>query len=79
MLFLWDAIEADFLRDYRISLMEQLDSMSWRRFIVLLHNLNPHGAVAARIMAANDSSEMNTTEAEDEKAANAFFTSVVSI
>ena len=79
MLFLWDAIEADFFRDYGIPLMEQLDYMSWRRFRVLLHNLNPYGAVASRIMAENDSKTLDTTPEEDEEAAKAFFSSIVSI
>lgn len=75
MLHIWDAIEADFLRDYRIRLVEHLEHMSWRYFLVLLHNLTPYGAVAARVqeMAQKPSED----EADDEAAANAFFASVV--
>ena len=78
MLLIWDAIEADFLRDYGISLMGQLDHMTWRLFLVLLNNLSPHGAVAARIRAETENLT-ETTASEDEKAANAFFSSIVSM
>lgn len=78
MLLIWDAIEADFLRDYSITLMEQIDHMTWRHFLVLLNNLNPHGAVAARVRAETDKMT-ETTESEDEKAANDFFSSIVSM
>lgn len=77
MLHIWDAVEADFLRDYRISLMEQIDSMSWRLFLVLLNNLSPNGAVAVRIRAENEKKEPD--EKSDEQAANAFFSSIVSV
>lgn len=74
---MWDAIEADFMRDYRIDLVEQLENMSWRRFLVLLHNLTPYGSVA--IKAHELSKEpAETTKQDDEAAANAFFASVVS-
>lgn len=79
MLHIWDAIEADFLRDYRIVLMEHLDDMSWRYFLVLMHNLSPYGAVAMQVRAANDKKNTETTEEEDEKAANQFFSSVISM
>lgn len=78
MLLIWDAIEADFLRDYGITLTERLDHMTWRLFLVLLNNLSPHGAVAARVRAEADKMT-ETTESEDEKAANAFFSSIVSM
>lgn len=78
MLHIWDAVEADFLRDYRIVLMEQFDHMSWRRFLVLLNNLSPNGAVAVRIRAENEKSKV-TDEQADEQAANAFFSSIVSV
>lgn len=78
MLHIWDAIEADFLRDYRIVLMEQIDFMTWRFFLVLLHNLSPNGAVAVRVRAENESNK-TTDEKTDEQAANAFFSSIVSV
>lgn len=76
MLHLWGAIEADFLRDYRIDLLEQLDYMTWRKFLVLLNNLSPNGAVAVQIRSENEKPEPD--EQADEVAANAFFTSVLS-
>jgi len=80
MLHIWDAIEADFLRDYHIVLMEQIDTISWRLFLVLLNNLSPYGAVATQIRAANEKNDVsNTTEEEDERAANQFFSSVLSM
>lgn len=37
-------MEADFLREYRLDLVDQLDSLSWRRFTVLLSGLSPQSA-----------------------------------
>lgn len=80
MLHIWDAIEADFLRDYRIVLMEQIESMTWRYFLVLLNNLSPYGAVAMRIRAANDKPENSESGSnDDEKDANQFFSSLLSV
>ena len=77
MLHIWDAVEADFLRDYHIVLMEQIDKMSWRLFLVLLNNLSPTGAVAVRIRSESEKKEPD--ERTDEQAANAFFSSIVSV
>lgn len=74
---MWDAVEADFYRDYGIDLTQQLDKLSWRRFIVLMNNLNPYGAVATRIQAEQTKKDAEGTD--DEAAANDFFRSVVSI
>lgn len=79
MLHIWGAIEADFIRDYRIDLMEQLDGMSWRRFLVLLNNLSPHGAVSAQIRASQDRNDEETTSEQDEEDANRFFSSMLSV
>lgn len=79
MLHIWDAVEADFLRDYHIVLMEQIDTMSWRFFLVLLNNLSPNGAVAVRIRAEAEKTKNDTDEKTDEQAANAFFSSIVSV
>ncbi len=76
MLQIWDAIEADFLRDYRIPLTEQVDTMSWRLFLTLLHNLSPYGAVATRVRAQLDRPD---DPIDDERAANRFFSSIVSM
>ena len=78
MLLIWDAIEADFLRDYRIDLIEQLDHMTWRHFLALLNNLSPQGAVAVRIRSELQRQD-NTTAMDDEAAANALFASVASV
>jgi len=56
--------------------VEQLEQMTWRRFLVLLNNLSPYGAVATQIRALKEKHE-STPEA-DETAANAFFSSIVS-
>lgn len=78
MLQVWDAVEADFLRDYHIILLEHIDKMSWRYFLALVRNLSPYGAVAARVHEAENSKEQND-EKTDEEQANSFFSSVVSI
>lgn len=78
MLDVWDAIEADFMRDYRIDLSVQLNTMSWRRFSVLLNNLNPDGAVSARIRVLKEKPNLNdNTDDEDKRAADRFFSSLV--
>ena len=77
MLLIWDAIEADFLRDYGIDLREQIRSISWRRFLVLLNNLSPTGAVAVSIRAEAEKQEKEG--AEGKEAADAFFSSVIAI
>ena len=68
MLQLWDAVEAVFARDYGIDLRERLEHMSWRRFSVLLRNLSPYGAVAARAVRLRDGAA-----ADDRQRAAAFF------
>lgn len=78
MLHIWDAVEADFMRDYNIRLVEQLDRMTWRLFLVLLNNLSPYGAVAMRIRSMNDKKQ-ETDNDQDERDANAFFSSIVSV
>lgn len=77
MLHMWDAVEADFLRDYGIYLVERLDKMSWRLFLSLLNNLSPYGAVASRIMAEQDKAKREP--ADDRAAADDFFSRVVSV
>ena len=79
MLHIWDAIEADFLRDYHIVLMERIDHMTWRYFLVLLNNLSPYGAVAMKIRAENDDNDVETTEEEHKLAADRFFSSIMSM
>ncbi len=73
---MWDAVEADFMRDYGIDLVEQINTMSWRRFQTLLYCLSANGAVAIRIRRENQMTEKTT--ATGEEAANAFFASIVS-
>ncbi len=78
LLHIWDAVEADFQRDYHIDLVEQLDHMSWRRFMALVNNLSPYGAVATRIRAKNSEDRPNSPM-NDEEMANAFFSSIVAM
>ena len=77
MLHIWDAVEADFYRDYGILLVERISTLSWRLFLALLNNLSPYGAVAARV--SDEQEKKNNEPEDDEAAANAFFSSVVSI
>lgn len=67
------------MRDYRIVLMEHLDDMSWRYFLVLMNNLSPYGSVAMHIRAAQDGKNVETTEEKDERDANQFFSSILSV
>lgn len=77
MLHIWDAVEADFLRDYGILLVERIEYMSWRLFLNLLNNLSTDGAVAVKVRA--EQRKPSDDPEDDEAAANAFFASVVSI
>ena len=52
MLAVWGYVEADFRRDYGISLVHDLPHMSWREFKALLDGLSPYGALAANYDAA---------------------------
>ena len=74
---MWSAVEADFLRDYQIDLVEQIDRISWRRFLVLLNNLSPKGAVAVQLLAKHNDDD--STPEDDKAAADAFFAQVVSM
>lgn len=51
--------------------------MTWRKFLVLVNNLSPYGAVATSIRAMND--EKAKTGMDDEATANAFFSSMVAV
>lgn len=78
MLHLWDAVEADFKRDYGIDLMEQIDHMTWRRFIVLFSNLSPYGATASKADMLRKQLEEEPDEETSEQQANDFFASILS-
>lgn len=73
-------MEADFLRDYGIDLMEQLDQMSWRRFTVLFRNLSPYGASASRAeeLRRHPQADEKISEEDGRKQAAAFFASILS-
>ena len=78
---MWDAVEADFQRDYGINLMEQIDFMSWRRFTVLFRNLSPYGAVASRADELREREEKEAGAANtpaEEAQAMAFFSRMLS-
>lgn len=42
-------MEADFQREYRLNLLHEADTLSWRRFLALLAGLSPHSAFLNRI------------------------------
>ena len=65
-------MEADFQRDYGINLREEAERMSWRRFLVLLHNLSPYGAVAMRTKELQKQARDEDPETE-RRAAGDFF------
>ncbi len=48
LVWAWGAIEADFLRFYKMDLIEEglKDTLTWRRFMVLLRNLPSESAFA---------------------------------
>ncbi|MCE5343738.1 MAG: hypothetical protein LLF96_09200 [Eubacteriales bacterium] len=77
MIVIWDAIEADFRRDYGIILRDSITVMSWREFLVLLTNLNPRGAVSVRVQTEKD--EIGNDPVEDEAAASSFFAGIAAI
>lgn len=79
LLHVWDAVEADFQRDYGIDLMEQIDGLSWRRFTALFRNLSAYGAVASRVEEMRKKPhDAEISEQEGRAQAAAFFASVLS-
>lgn len=46
--------------------MEALDGMSWRRFLVLVQNLNPYGATATRLEQLREESKKDALENDNE-------------
>lgn len=77
---MWDAVEADFQRDYGIDLMEQIDLMSWRRFVALFRNLSPYGVAAARAeeLRKKPQEDEEISEEDGRAQAAAFFASILS-
>lgn len=53
----WGLIEADFQREYGINLVEELDVLSWRRFLVLLGGLGMNSTLINVISQAKRHSE----------------------
>jgi len=53
----WGLIEADFQRVYGINLVEELDALSWRRFLVLLGGLGMNSTLINVISQAKRHSE----------------------
>lgn len=78
MLHLWDSVEADFMRDYGINLMEQLENMTWRRFQVLFSNLSPYGATATKADALREKMNDEPDPEHDEEQATEFFSQMLS-
>lgn len=66
------------MRDYHIDLVEQIDTLSWRRFSILFRNLSPYGAVASRIIEMRRKPQDDVTVEEGRSQAAAFFASVLS-
>ena len=53
----WGLIEADFQREYGINLVEELDALSWRRFLTLLSGLGMNSTLINVISKSNQPSE----------------------
>lgn len=45
----WAWVESDFLREYDIDLSVEIETISWRKFMVLLRCLSPHSATINRL------------------------------
>ena len=65
-------MEADFQREYGMDLKREAGGMSWRRFMVLLSNLSPSGAVALKLQREGKRQE-DTDEDGARRAAADFF------
>ncbi len=66
------------MRDYGIDLVEQIDTLSWRRFSILFRNLSPYGSVASRVEEIKRKPKEDITVEEGRSQAAAFFASVLS-
>lgn len=49
IIWYWDALEADFLRFYKLDINECLYTMTWRKASVLIRNLPADSAFAAKL------------------------------
>lgn len=66
------------MRDYGIDLMEQLEYMTWRRFVILFSNLSPYGATAARADEIRKEMENEPDEDRGKQDAADFFGDITS-
>ena len=71
-------MEADFQRDYGIDLVEQLDTLSWRKFKILLTNVNPYGAIASKTEELRGKPDDEEDEETGKAQADAFFSMMLS-
>ena len=58
--------------------MEQIDHMTWRRFIVLYSNLSPYGATAAKADELRKTADEEPDKDRDREAAADFFGDIIS-
>jgi hypothetical protein len=70
----WSLIEADFQREYGINLAEEIGSMSWRRFSVLLRGLSQDSVfVLTNRRETSDDSPVIMDDEQAERAVAGFF------
>ena len=63
----WDLIEADFQREYQINLISEYETMSWRRFLVLLRGLGPNSVLAISMMSNRQKKEAEIDEFDNDE------------
>lgn len=63
----WGLIEADFQREYQINLISEYETMSWRRFLVLLRGLGPNSVLAISMMSNRQEKETEIDEFDSDE------------
>jgi hypothetical protein len=67
-------IEADFRREYGVSLIREFETMSWREFAILLNNLSTDSIYAqVKHMKKTGQIPVELDEVQSDRLVNSFF------
>lgn len=56
---MWNLVEADFLREYQIDLLQAVNNLSWRRFLALLSGLSPQSAFLNKLASQRQPTDVD--------------------
>lgn len=75
----WGLIEADFQREYQINLIKEYETMSWRRFLVLLRGLGPNSVLAMSMINKTDNEQQEIDEFDNDEDAEKWLLSQLGV